>query len=38
MGPNGAQDITPLSDDEQERAGEFIIARKYFCARKKAGM
>ena len=33
MGPNGAQDITPLSDDEQERDGESLTRRKYFCMR-----
>jgi len=37
MGPNGAQDITPLSDDEQERDGESLTRRKYFCMRLASG-
>jgi hypothetical protein len=37
MGPNGAQDITPLSDDEQERDGESLTRRKYFCIRLASG-
>src|SRR5262249_60177080 len=33
MGSNGAQDITPLSDDGQERDGESLTRRNYFCMR-----